>query len=115
MSAKPTQNVKPVDMEDLRAQPAVGTNALFGLEDAGQLQVSVAMEVGRRRMTIRDLLQLNVGSVVELNTATGDAFDVLVNGVWLASGEPVAVNEKLGIRVTNIVRAGERVSRREPR
>jgi flagellar motor switch protein FliN len=112
--SKPKPNVEPISMEDLKAQPAAGTNAMFGLEDAGQLLVSVAMEVGRRRMTIRDLLQLNVGSVVELNTATGDAFDVLVNGVWLASGEPVAVNEKLGIRVTNIVRASERVSRRDP-
>jgi flagellar motor switch protein FliN len=116
MSTKPNPapNVQPVSMQDLKAQPNPGSNSLFGLEDAGQLLVSMSMEVGRRRMTIRELLQLNVGSVVELNTHTGDAFDVFVNGVCLAAGEPVAVNDKLGIRVTNIVRAADRVLRRDP-
>jgi flagellar motor switch protein FliN len=69
------------------------------------------MEIGQTRMSIRNLLQLNQGSVVELDRLAGEPLDVLVNGTLVAHGEVVMVNEKFGIRVTDVVSAHERVKK----
>jgi flagellar motor switch protein FliN len=71
--------------------------------------VTLALEVGRARMTVRDLLQLAPGAVVELDRLAGEPLDVLVNGVRIARGEVVVVNEKFGIRLTDVVSATERM------
>ncbi|MBP1473387.1 flagellar motor switch protein FliN [Frateuria sp. MAH-13] len=71
--------------------------------------VTVAMEVGRTRISIRNLLQLNQGSVVELDRAAGEPLDVFVNGTLVAHGEVVVINEKFGIRLTDVVSPAERV------
>ena len=71
--------------------------------------VTLALEVGRARMSVRDLLQLAPGSVVELDRLAGEPLDVLVNGVRVARGEVVVVNEKFGIRLTDVVSATERM------
>ena len=71
--------------------------------------VTLSMEVGRTRMPIRELLQLGQGSVIELDRLAGAPMDVLVNGTLIAHGEVVVVNEKFGIRLTDIVSARERV------
>lgn len=71
--------------------------------------VTLALEVGRARMSVRDLLQLAPGSVVELDRLAGEPLDVLVNGVRIARGEVVVVNEKFGIRLTDVVSASERM------
>jgi flagellar motor switch protein FliN/FliY len=71
--------------------------------------VTLALEVGRARMPVRDLLQLAPGSVVELDRLAGEPLDVLVNGVRIARGEVVVVNEKFGIRLTDVVSATERM------
>ena len=76
-----------------------------------ELPVTLAMEVGRRQITIRELLQLSAGSVIELNRSMGDLFDVLVNGRLLAHGEPVTVNGKCGVRVSAVVQPAERIRR----
>jgi flagellar motor switch protein FliN len=110
----PKLNVQAASLQDLGEQASANGSYLLGIEDAGQLMVSIAMEVGQRRITIRELLQLNVGSVVQLDTSTGDPFDVLVNGVCLASGEPVVINDKLGIRVCTLSRGGDRLHRNKP-
>ena len=68
--------------------------------------VTLSMEVGRTRIPIRNLLQLNQGSVVELDRAAGEPLDVFVNGTLVAHGEVVVVNEKFGIRITDVVSAG---------
>ncbi|GIX36230.1 MAG: hypothetical protein KatS3mg126_2009 [Lysobacteraceae bacterium] len=73
--------------------------------------VTVSLEVGRTRMPIRNLLQLNQGSVVELDRETGDPFDVYVNGTLIAHGEVVVVNERFGIRLTDVISPAERVKR----
>src|SRR6187455_2911603 len=65
--------------------------------------VTLSMEVGRTRIPIRNLLQLNQGSVVELDRAAGEPLDVFVNGTLVAHGEVVVVNEKFGIRITDVV------------
>ena len=71
--------------------------------------VTLALEVGRARMSVRELLQLAPGAIVELDRLAGEPLDVLVNGVRIARGEVVVVNEKFGIRLTDVVSATERM------
>jgi flagellar motor switch protein FliN/FliY len=71
--------------------------------------VTLSMEVGRTRIPIRNLLKLNQGSVVELDRAAGEALDVFVNGTLIAHGEVVVVNDKFGIRLTDVVSPAERL------
>ena len=71
--------------------------------------VTLSMEVGRTRIPIRNLLQLNQGSVVELERAAGEPLDVYVNGTLIAHGEVVVVNEKFGIRLTDVISPAERI------
>jgi flagellar motor switch protein FliN/FliY len=75
------------------------------------IPVTLSMEVGRTRINIRDLLQLSQGSVVELDRLAGAPMDVMVNGTLIAQGEVVVVNDKFGIRLTDVVSASERVKR----
>jgi flagellar motor switch protein FliN len=75
------------------------------------IPVTVSMEVGRRKMSIRDLLKLSQGSVVELDRESGAPMDVMVNGTLIAQGEVVVVNERFGIRLTDVVSMRERVKR----
>lgn len=75
------------------------------------IPVSISMEIGRTKISIRNLLQLNQGSVVELDRLAGEPMDVLVNGTLIARGEVVVVNEKFGIRLTDIISPAERVKK----
>ena len=75
------------------------------------IPVQMTVELGRTKIAIRNLLQLAQGSVVELDGMAGEPMDVLVNGCLIAQGEVVVVNEKFGIRLTDIVTPSERVRR----
>lgn len=75
------------------------------------IPVKISMEVGATSMPIRKLLQLNKGSVIELERLAGDPLDVLVNGTLIAHGEVVVVNEKFGIRMTDVVSPSERIEK----
>lgn len=75
------------------------------------IPVKISMEVGRTSITIRNLLQLNQGSVIELDRLAGEPLDVLVNGTLIAHGEVVVVNEKFGIRMTDVISPSERIKR----
>ena len=79
------------------------------LEVILDVAVTLSMEVGRTRVPIRSLLKLNQGSVVELDRAAGEPLDVFVNGTLIAHGEVVVVNEKFGIRLTDVVSPAERL------
>lgn len=79
------------------------------LEVILDVPVSLSLEVGRARISIRNLLQLNQGSVVELDRAAGEPLDVYVNGTLVAHGEVVVVNEKFGIRLTDVISPAERI------
>lgn len=84
------------------------------LRDFGMIldiPVNLTVELGRTRIAIRDLLQLAHGSVVELDGLAGEPMDVLVNGTLIAQGEVVVVNEKFGIRLTDIITPAERMSK----
>jgi len=73
--------------------------------------VTISMEIGRTQINIRNLLQLNQGSVVELERFAGEPLDVLVNGTLIAHGEVVVINDKFGIRLTDVISPSERVKR----
>ena len=75
------------------------------------IPVEIAMEVGKTSITIRNLLQLNQGSVIELDRLAGEPLDVLVNGTLIAQGEVVVVNDKLGIRMTDVISPSERIKK----
>ena len=75
------------------------------------VNVSLAIELGRSEMSIRDLLRLNQGSVVNLDRMAGEPLDVLVNGTLVARGEIVVVKEKFGVKLTEVVSPEERVRR----
>lgn len=75
------------------------------------IPVTLAMEVGSTQISIRNLLQLNQGSVIELNRLAGEPLDVLVNGTLIAHGEVVVVNEKFGIRLTDVISPTERIKK----
>ncbi|MGY4489987.1 flagellar motor switch protein FliN [Pseudomonas sp. TE3610] len=75
------------------------------------IPVTISMEVGATDINIRNLLQLNQGSVIELDRLAGEPLDVLVNGTLIAHGEVVVVNEKFGIRLTDVISPSERIKK----
>lgn len=96
--------------------PELGGGGVVGEGDADRnldvildIPVTLSMEIGRTRLPIRNLLQLNQGSVVELERLAGEPMDVLVNGTLIAHGEVVVINERYGIRLTDVVSPAERV------
>jgi len=88
-----------------------GVNLSPELDVILDIPVTVSMEVGNTEITIRNLLQLNQGSVIELDRMAGEPLDVLVNGTLIAHGEVVVVNEKFGIRLTDVVSPSERIQK----
>ena len=91
-------------------EPSLPSGAVeVNLDVILDVPVTLSMEVGRTRIPIRNLLQLNQGSVVELDRAAGEPLDVFVNGTLVAHGEVVVVNEKFGIRLTDVISPSERI------
>lgn len=85
------------------------TGAPKNIEFLLDIPMNVSVYVGSTKMAIRDLLQLAQGSVIELDKLAGEPMDVMVNNKLVARGEVVVVNEKFGIRLTDVVSAAERV------
>ena len=81
------------------------------LEQILDIPITLSVEIGKSRLSIRNLLQLNQGSVVELDRMAGEPLDVMINGTLVAHGEIVVINEKFGIRLTDVVSAQERVKK----
>ena len=105
-------DVEKAALDTLQADP--GSDA--GDEDLNldvilDIPVTLAMEIGRTKISIRNLLHLNQGSVVELDRLAGEPLDVLVNGTLIAHGEVVVVNERFGIRLTDVVSPAERIKK----
>lgn len=86
-----------------------GGDSEQGLDVVLDVSVTLSMEVGRARIPIRNLLQLNPGSVVELERAAGEPLDVYVNGTLIAHGEVVVINDRFGVRLTDVVSPTERI------
>jgi len=94
--------------EEPAALPSSGPSNLDMILD---IPVQLTVELGRTKIAIRNLLQLAQGSVVELDGLAGEPMDVLVNGCLIAQGEVVVVNDKFGIRLTDIITPAERIRR----
>ncbi|HEY2388657.1 MAG TPA: flagellar motor switch protein FliN [Candidatus Binatia bacterium] len=98
-------------MAEQVAPQANGDGERASLDLILDVPLAVSVELGRVRMTVRELLALGAGSVIELAKAAGEPLDVLINGRPVARGEAVMVNEKFGVRLTEIVSPTERVER----
>lgn len=94
--------------DDSESGPTIEDSSLDVILD---IPVTISMEVGNTRISIRNLLKLNQGSVVELDRLAGEPLDVLVNGTLIAHAEVVVVNEKYGIRLTDVISAAERIQK----
>ena len=105
-------SAEPVELEELTPDdvPITGEEKRK-LDAILDIPVTISMEVGRSNISIRNLLQLNQGSVVELDRVAGESLDVLVNGTLIAHGEVVVVNDKFGIRLTDVVSQVERIKK----
>lgn len=103
---------EPVELEELQEERApISADEKRKLDTILDIPVTISMEVGRAKISIRNLLQLNQGSVVELERVAGEPLDVLVNGTLIAHGEVVVVNDKFGIRLTDVISQIERIKK----
>ncbi|MEK7258487.1 MAG: flagellar motor switch protein FliN [Pseudomonadota bacterium] len=100
----------PGETNALTQQPRA-TTASPDLDVILDIPVQISMEVGSTSITIRNLLQLNQGSVIELDRLAGEPLNVLVNGTLIAHGEVVVVNDKFGIRMTDVISPSERIKK----
>jgi len=92
-------------------KPGAPGSSDMNLDVILDVPVQLSLEVGRTRIPIRNLLQLNQGSVIELERAAGEPLDVFVNGTLIAQGEVVVVNERFGVRLTDVISPAERIKR----
>ncbi|ENY71226.1 flagellar motor switch protein FliN [Aeromonas diversa] len=109
--ASEAAEVKPAPLEELQEDPPISAEERRKLDTILDIPVTISMEVGRSQISIRNLLQLNQGSVVELDRVAGEPLDVLVNGTLIAHGEVVVVNDKFGIRLTDVISQIERIKK----
>jgi flagellar motor switch protein FliN/FliY len=109
MSDSKAAAVARAQFNDLGPKGAGGGGGEINLNLILDVSVTLALEVGRARMSVRDLLQLAPGAIIELDRLANEPLDVLVNGVRIARGEVVVVNDKFGVRLTEVVSATERM------
>ena len=107
--AAPVEQVAPAQFTNFNATP--GQLPSGDINMILDIPVQLTVELGRTRIPIKNILQLAQGSVVELDALAGEPMDVLVNGYLIAQGEVVVVNDKFGIRLTDIVTPSERMRR----
>jgi len=100
-----------VPLDKLQSTASSSSGEDINLDVILDIPVTISMEIGSTKINIRNLLQLNQGSVVELDRMAGEPLDVVVNGTLIAHGEVVVVNEKFGIRLTDIISPAERVKK----
>lgn len=107
------EDVRQVELDELHddGKPVENNGVGPELDVILDIPVRISMEVGATQIPIRNLLQLNQGSVVELDRLAGEPLDVMVNGTLIAHGEVVMVNDKFGIRLTDVVSQSERIQR----
>ena len=103
--------VERASFDELGGNPGVEGGQDINLDVVLNVDLDLSLEVGRATISVKNLLQLNQGSVVELDRLAGEPLDVLVNGTLIARGEVVVVNDKYGIRLTDVVSPAERIRR----
>ena len=107
--ATPQPAAQPADIFPSFGGTGAGGGMMNELDMILDIPVQITVELGRTKITIKNLLQLAHGSVVELDAMAGEPMDVLVNGTLIAQGEVVVVNDKFGIRLTDIITPSERM------
>ena len=105
------EDVQVAELDELTDDAPITQEEKKKLDTILGIPVTISMEVGRSQISIRNLLQLNQGSVVELDRVAGEPLDVLVNGTLIAHGEVVVVNDKFGIRLTDVISQIERIKK----
>ncbi len=114
MAEQTVTESNPIAAQPADIFPSFGSNAgnagmMNELDMILDIPVQITVELGRTKITIKNLLQLAHGSVVELDAMAGEPMDVMVNGTLIAQGEVVVVNDKFGIRLTDIITPSERM------
>jgi len=114
MAEQAIAEAAPADVQPAKIFPAFGetdgkASMMNELDMILDIPVQIAVELGRTKITIKNLLQLAHGSVVELDAMAGEPMSVFVNGTLIAQGEVVVVNDKFGIRLTDIITPSERM------
>ncbi|GLR70722.1 flagellar motor switch protein FliN [Agaribacter marinus] len=109
-AAAEVEAAEAAELDELSEDVITGTDSKK-LDTILDIPVTISMEVGRTNISIRNLLQLNQGSVVELDRVAGEPLDVLVNGTLIAHGEVVVINDKFGIRLTDVISQVERIKK----
>jgi flagellar motor switch protein FliN/FliY len=104
-------DARPAVLDEFDSDAPITAEERRKLDTILDIPVTISMEVGRSQINIRNLLQLNQGSVVELDRVAGEPLDVLVNGTLIAHGEVVVVNDKFGIRLTDVISQTERIKK----
>ncbi|MBN7820471.1 flagellar motor switch protein FliN [Bowmanella yangjiangensis] len=104
-------DIQVAELDELQDDAPISGDEKRKLDTILDIPVTISMEVGRSHISIRNLLQLNQGSVVELDRVAGEPLDVLVNGTLIAHGEVVVVNDKFGIRLTDVISQIERIKK----
>ncbi len=108
----PSDDLSRAEFQNLNAGASSGAgDDEVNLDILLDVPVTISMEIGRTKINIRNLLHLNQGSVIELDRLAGEPMDVLVNGTLIAHGEVVVVNDKFGIRLTDVISPSERVKK----
>jgi flagellar motor switch protein FliN/FliY len=112
MAEQAIEEAQQVELDELvdESKP-ISKDDAAKLDSILDIPVTISMEVGRSFISIRNLLQLNQGSVVELDRVAGEPLDVMVNGTLIAHGEVVVVNDKFGIRLTDVISQTERIKK----
>ena len=105
------EDVQVAELDELTDDAPITQEEKKKLDTILDIPVTISMEVGRSQISIRNLLQLNQGSVVELDRVAGEPLDVLVNGTLIAHGEVVVVNDKFGISLTDVISQIERIKK----
>jgi len=112
MAEQAIEEAQAVELDELTDTAAsLSEDDVAKLDSIMDIPVTISMEVGRSFISIRNLLQLNQGSVVELDRVAGEPLDVMVNGTLIAHGEVVVVNDKFGIRLTDVISQTERIKK----
>lgn len=112
MAEQAIEEAKAVELDEFSSDSApLSEDEASKLDAIMDIPVTISMEVGRSFINIRNLLQLNQGSVVELDRVAGEPLDVMVNGTLIAHGEVVVVNDKFGIRLTDVISQTERIKK----
>lgn len=105
------ETISAADLESLADESVSGSKNKVDLDVLMDIPVTLQLEIGRAKVSIRNLLSYTQGSVIEMDRLAGEPLDLLVNGTLIAHGEVVVINDKFGVRLTDVVSPQERIKK----